>query len=38
MLKDWFERQRQLKRQGGKHASGLMSYVADQTEVKVGEN
>ena len=38
LLKDCFERQRQLKRQGGKHAAGLMSCVADQTEVKVGED
>ena len=38
VLKDCFERQRQLKRQGGKHAAGLMSCVADQTEVKVDED
>ena len=38
VLKDCFERQRQLKRQDGKLAAGLMSYVADQAEVKVGED
>ena len=38
MLKDCFERQRQFKRQGSKHAAGLMSCAADQTEVKVGED
>ena len=38
VLKDCFESQRQLKRQDGKHAAGLMSCVADQTEVKVGED
>ena len=38
VLKDCFERQRQLKRQGGKHVDGLMNCVADQTGVKVGED
>ena len=38
VLKDCFERQRQLKRQGGKHVAGLMNCVADQTEVKIGED
>ena len=38
VLKDCFERQRQLKRQGGKHVAGLVNCVADQTEVKVGED
>ena len=37
VLKDCFERQRQLKNQGGKQAAGFMSCVDDQTEVKVGE-
>ena len=37
MLKDCFERQRQLKNQGGKQAAGFMSFVDDQTEVKAGE-
>ena len=38
VLKDCFERQRQLKRQCGKHAAGFMRCVTDQTEVKVGED
>ena len=38
VLKDCFERQGQLKRQGGKQVAGLMNCVADQTEVKVGED
>ena len=38
VLRDCFERQRQLKRQGGKHVAGLMNCVADQIEVKVGED
>ena len=37
VLKDCFERQRQLKNQGGKQAAGFLSCVDDQTEVKVGE-
>ena len=37
VLKDCFERQRQLKNQGGKQAAGFFSCVDDQTEVKVGE-
>ena len=35
VLKDCFERQWQFKRQGGRQAAGLLSCVADQTEVKV---
>ena len=36
VLKDCFERQRQLKRQDSKQAAGFMRCVADQTEVNVG--
>ena len=38
VLKDCFERQRQLKRQDGKQAAGFISCGADQTEAKVGED
>ena len=38
VLKDCFERQRQLKRQDGKQAAGFISCGADLTEAKVGED
>ena len=38
VLKDCFERQRQLKRQDGKQAAGFFSCGADQTEAKGGED
>ena len=37
VLKDCFERQRQLKYRGGKQAAGFISCMGDQTVVKVDE-